>query len=74
MYDSVMKLRYTRLLDEYEDSLIRIPCGDISPIHFEITIEERKAMIAIAVDAATDFLFTPSLTKPQKQKRRFSAS
>ena len=71
MYDSVMKLRYTRLLEEYTDSLIRLPCADISPIHFDITLEERKAMIAIAAAAATSFLFTPAA---RLSKRRFSAS
>ena len=72
IYDSVIKLRYTRLLREYDDFLIRIPCADTSPIHFDITLEERKTMIATAAAAATAFLFrrNPVL----HPKRRFSAS
>jgi hypothetical protein len=70
IYCSVIISRYVQHMKTYKGSLIEIPCGDVSPIHFEITLEERKAIIECAARAAEHFLFTPA----RPPARRFSAS
>ena len=70
IYTSIVNCRYVQHRKLYKGCLIEIPCGDVSPLHFDITPEERDAMILCAADAAKRFLFT---TTPVGS-RRFSAS
>jgi predicted acylesterase/phospholipase RssA len=71
MYASIVANRYTHHMRLYTGSLIKIPCGDVSPIHFDITVEERQVIIECAAKATENFLFTPDTTVT---RRRFSAS
>ena len=73
IYSSIVMNRYVQHIKTYKGSLIEIPCGDMSPMHFDISLEERKAIIQCAAQAAEAFLFTPD-SKQQQQRRRFSAS
>lgn len=70
IYSSVVMNRYVHHMKTYKGCLIEIPCGDVSPLHFEISLEERKAIIQCAAQAADTFLFTPA----RPPARRFSAS
>lgn len=69
IYTSIVANRYIQHMKSYNGSLIKIPCGDISPIYFDITVDERKAIIDCAAKATEDFLFTPA----RLPARRFSA-
>ena len=70
IYSSIIMNRYVQHRKTYGGSLIEIPCGDVSPMHFDISLEERAAIIACAARAAEAFLFTPA----RRSARRVSAS
>lgn len=70
IYSSIIMNRYVQHRKTYGGSLIEIPCGDVSPMHFDISLEERVAIIACAARAAEAFLFTPA----RRSARRVSAS
>jgi NTE family protein len=63
-------LRSRTILDKFQDQTIVVPLGSRSSVHFEITKEEKMALIDLGRVAATTFL--SSLRK--KPVRRYSVS
>lgn len=67
LYNSMLHKRYEGLLKSMHHKILQIPIGNISPIHFSMTKQEKEDILNIAYKEATQFVYGPHLYTIQRR-------